>query len=61
MRRGNLSLKKKPAMGDVSDQAFNCFLDYALFILYKRRAELNRAIRSLQHLTCPRASKTRAQ
>jgi hypothetical protein len=54
-------MTKKPAIAGVSDQAFNCFLDYALVILYKRRAELNRAIRSLQQLACNRTPKTRTQ
>jgi hypothetical protein len=61
MRAGTLNIKKEPAIAGISDQAFNCFLDYALLILYKRRAELDRAIQSLQQLACNRTLKTRTQ
>lgn len=56
MKGGRLSIKK-PARNGVSDHAFNSFLNYALAILYERRAELNRAIRALQYSARDRAVK----
>jgi hypothetical protein len=52
-------MKKRHFKQRVSeDDYFNCFLEHALAILYRRRAELNRIICYLQRCHGDRALKT---